>query len=242
MSQPPRPGQPNPNVERSGTMIETEEDVRQALLSGLKGRPPVPVGLPEAVPPPAVAPPAPPPAVAKSASPFRPTARPPIALLTVFDDGRTDGEVIRLREARFHIGRTEGDLRIPLDGRMSARHVEITYQNVGGLHRWVVTDLQSTHGLYVRVSRTVLADKAEFLVGNGRYRFEAPQVDPNHTSDYAPAGQVSGETRGWDDQPESVPSAGADRADRLGDRKPHPPGQARVLDRLGPVVCDLPAG
>ena len=44
---------------------------------------------------------------------------------------------------------------------MSARHVEITYQFVGGLHRWVVTDLQSTHGMFVRVSRTVLADKAE---------------------------------------------------------------------------------
>ena len=60
---------------------------------------------------------------------------------------------------------------------MSARHVEITHQIVGGLHRWVVTDLQSTHGMFVRVSRTVLADKAEFLVGNGRYRFDAPQVD-----------------------------------------------------------------
>jgi hypothetical protein len=67
------------------------------------------------------------------------------------------------------------------------------------LHRWVVTDLQSMHGMYVRVSRTVLADTAEFLVGNGRYRFDAPQLDPNTTSDYAPAGQLSGETRGWDD-------------------------------------------
>jgi pSer/pThr/pTyr-binding forkhead associated (FHA) protein len=199
MAQPTGPGQPNPNVDRSGTMIETEEDVRQALLSGLKGRPSVPVGLPEPAPAPRAVAPPPPPAVAKSASPFRPTARPPFALLTVFDDGRTDGEVIRLREPRFHIGRTEGDLRMPLDGRMSARHVEITYQNVGGLHRWVVTDLQSMHGMYVRVSRTVLADKAEFLVGNGRYRFDAPQLDPNTTSDYAPAGQLSGETRGWDD-------------------------------------------
>ena len=54
----------------------------------------------------------------------------------------------------------------------------------------------------------VLADKAEFLVGNGRYRFDAPQVDPNTTGDYAPAGQVSGETRGWDDGAEPVPSAG----------------------------------
>ena len=74
------------------------------------------------------------------------------------------------------IGRTEGDLRIPIDGRMSSRHVEITLQAVGGVHRWVVTDLQSTHGMFVRVSRTVLADRAEFLVGNGRYRFDSPQT------------------------------------------------------------------
>src|SRR5206468_9234612 len=86
-------GQPHQAVERSSTVIETEEDVRQALLSGLKGRPEVPVSLPAAAPaPPAQQQPAPPPIAARSASPFRPTARPPIALLTVFDDGRIDGE------------------------------------------------------------------------------------------------------------------------------------------------------
>jgi hypothetical protein len=69
-----------------------------------------------------------------------------VPILTVFDDGKMDGEVIRLREPRFVIGRTEGDLRFPLDGRISARHLEMTHQVVGGLHRWVVTDLQSTHG------------------------------------------------------------------------------------------------
>jgi len=121
--------------------------------------------------------------------------------LTVFDDGRTDGEMIRIRDHRFIIGRTEGDLCIPLDGRISARHVEITHQVVGGLHRWVVTDLQSTHGLFVRVSRTVLADKAEFLAGNGRYQYDDAQV-----VDGATAGQVSNrpgfnETHGWSEAP-----------------------------------------
>jgi pSer/pThr/pTyr-binding forkhead associated (FHA) protein len=226
MSQPPRPGQPNPNpertgtliesgtnplqrppagqppqfVERSGTLIETEDDVRQALLSGFKGQPPIPVAVPSAPPPAPAAVQQPQPA-ARSASPFRPTARPPIAMLTVFDDGRIDGEVIRIREPRFVIGRNEGDLRIPLDGRMSARHVEITYQNVGGIHRWVVTDLQSTHGMYVRVSKTVLADKAEILVGNGRYRFDLPQADSGATADYSADLPGRGETHGWDDGP-----------------------------------------
>ncbi|HZW34247.1 MAG TPA: FHA domain-containing protein [Isosphaeraceae bacterium] len=197
----PQPvGQPAQPVERSGTLIETEEDVRQALLSGVKGRPPIPTGLPGAAPPvPLAAAPAPPPVSGRLATPFRPTARPPIALLTVFDDGRTDGEVIRLREGRFLIGRTEGELRIPLDSHISARHVEITYQNVGGLHRWVVTDLQSTHGMFVRVSRTVLADKAEFLVGNGRYRFDEPQADPGATTEYNADPSQRGNTHGWDE-------------------------------------------
>ena len=203
MSQPPRPGQPNPPPERNGTLIEAGAN---PLLRQAAGQPPSrgsvrhgdrdrggrPAGVavghegtaarPAGRGRPALprCPRRPQPAAARSASPFRPTARPPVAVLTVFDDGRTDGEVIRIREPRFIIGRTEGDLRIPLDGRMSARHVEITHQNVGGLHRWVVTDLQSTHGMFVRVSRTVLADKAEILVGNGRYRFDAPQADAGH--------------------------------------------------------------
>jgi pSer/pThr/pTyr-binding forkhead associated (FHA) protein len=192
-------------VERSSTLIETEEDVRQALLAGFKAQAPVPVDAPPpqvAAPQmPVAAPPAPSLPSARSANPFRPTARPPIPLLIVFDDGRTDGEVIRLREPRFVIGRTEGDLRIPLDGRLSARHVEITYQNVGGMHRWVVTDLQSTHGMYVRVSKTVLHDKAEVLVGNGRYRFDAAKVDAGATVDYAPDDPNRGVTRGWDEGP-----------------------------------------
>ena len=206
MSQPPRPGQPNPNVDRSGTLIETEEDVRQAMLSGLKGQPPIPASIPAAPPQPA---PAPVPVARRNrrrSPPGRPMCsgrRPgrPIPLLIVFDDGRMEGEVIRIREPRFLIGRTEGDLRFPLDGRMSGRHVEITHQYVGGLHRWVVTDLQSTHGMFVRVSKTALADKAEILVGNGRYRFDAPQPEAAATAEYAPDDPNRGTTRGWDDGP-----------------------------------------
>ena len=112
--------------------------------------------------------------------PFRPTLRPPIPILTVFDDGRTDGETIRIRAPKFVIGRTEGDLTIPLDGRMSARHVEIALQSIDGTPRWVLNDLQSRHGLFIRVTRTALFGRAEFLVGGGRYRFEGP-ADPDVT-------------------------------------------------------------
>jgi FHA domain len=192
----PPANQPGPPIERSGTLIETDEDIRQAFLFGQKGQQP---GAPIGINAPAPIPPADQAAPARSAVPYRPTVRPPLAILTVFDDGRTDGEMIRIRDHRFIIGRTDGDLCIPLDGRISARHLEITHQVVGGLHRWVITDLQSTHGMYVRVSRTVLADKAEFLVGNGRYRFDAPFADAGPTVDHVAGGAGFSETHGWDE-------------------------------------------
>jgi pSer/pThr/pTyr-binding forkhead associated (FHA) protein len=183
-------------VERSGTLIETDEEVRQAI-SGLKGP-----GQGQAQSPPAAASSAAAPVASKgsSANLFRPTVRPPIAMLTVCDDGKLDGEVIRIRDHKFVIGRTEGDLKIPIDGRISSRHVEITLQDIGGVHRWAVTDLQSTHGMFVRVSRTVLADRAEFLVGNGRYRFDSPQSLAEATTEL-PNPTASGETQGWDGGP-----------------------------------------
>jgi pSer/pThr/pTyr-binding forkhead associated (FHA) protein len=235
MSQPPKPGQPNPSFDGSGTLLESEEDVREALLSGLKAQPAAPasapVGAPRPVPPPmpppAVAPP--PPAVTPpprpvatgAGSPYRPTIRPPVPLLIVFDDGRMEGEVIRLREPKFVIGRTEGDLRLPMDSRISARHVEITYQYVDGLHRWVVTDLQSTHGMFVRVSKTVLADKAEILVGNGRYRFDIPQPEAATIADFAPEEPKLAATVGWDGpSPFRSPVLTELLGSELGDRTP----------------------
>ena len=184
---PGRFGGPPPTADRSGTVIETDEEVREAIAS-LKGHAPAPS-------------PAQAPSPARPTSLYRPTGRPPVALLTVHDDGRNDGEIIRIRQARFVIGRTEGDLVIPIDGRISSRHVEITLQSVGGLHRWVVTDLQSTHGMFVRVSRTVLADRAEFLVGGGRYRLDAPQHVEDATADFVANAANTGETRGWDAAP-----------------------------------------
>lgn len=186
---------PRKNIpERSGTVIETDEDIREALLSGLKGpQQDVPVE-PRVAPAPALS-------NGRPASPFRPTVRPAVPVLTVYDDGKTEGEVIRIRDHRFVIGRTEGDLRIPIDGRISSRHVEITHQVVGGLHRWVITDLQSTHGMFVRVRNAKLADGSEFLVGNGRYRLELPQADPGATADYVANAPGHGETQGWADAP-----------------------------------------
>ncbi len=191
MSRKPDDDPRNTVPDNTSTVLETDEDIRQALLSGLKGQQ---QGVPVEPKPTFSQSPISP---SRPASPFRPTVRPSVPILTVFDDGKLDGETIRLREPKFIIGRTEGDLRFPMDGRMSARHVEITHQVVGGLHRWVVTDLQSMHGMFVRVSKTALADKAEFLVGNGRYRFDAAQMDRDGTIDQVPGETVGAQTQGW---------------------------------------------
>src|SRR5205814_838584 len=112
------------------------------------------------------------PSVSGRETPYRPTVRPPVALLTVCDDGQAEGELIRIRGARFVIGRADGDLLLPHDDQVSGRHVEIARESAGGRHRWTVTDLGSTNGLFVRVRRTTLTHGIEILVGRGRFRFE----------------------------------------------------------------------
>jgi hypothetical protein len=107
-------------------------------------------------------------------------------MLTVVDDGKSDGEVVRLRSDRFIIGRSEGDFLIPHDRQISTRHIEITRQRVGEKYRWVLTDLQSSNGLFIRVSRTILSDKTELLIGKGRYRFEAAKSSLPETVDNLP--------------------------------------------------------
>ena len=57
MPQSPKPGQPDPPMECSGTLVETEDDVRQALLLGQKGRQPRPAIAAELSPAPPIGPP-----------------------------------------------------------------------------------------------------------------------------------------------------------------------------------------
>lgn len=188
----PQPSQTPAIPERTGTVFETDEDILRELLRNkadveLVGK----TGQPAASPVPgAHTQPR-----SSSAKPYRPTQRPPLALLTVLDDGKGEGEVLRLRSDRFVIGRTEGDLLIPHDPQISGRHLEITRQRSGEKYRWVVTDLQSSNGLFVRVSRAHLADKAEFLAGIGRYRFEMPNSNLPETVDAPPADAPPGSTR-----------------------------------------------
>jgi len=103
----------------------------------------------------------------------RPTQRPPTAMLCILDDGKLDGEWVRLRADRTVIGRTEGDIRIPHDGLVSGRHAEIVRQRGAKGYRWLLVDLQSTNGTFVRIGGSLLRHGNELLIGAGRYRFEA---------------------------------------------------------------------
>lgn len=121
--------------------------------------------------------------------PFRPVRRPPMALLGVLDDGDDDGEWVRIRRCPFVIGRSDGDLVIPHDDMMSGRHLEIGRQLIKGRWRWILADLSSTNGTFVRVSSIALKPGQELLLGGRRYRFEL-DVPP------VPA-LMPGVTQGW---------------------------------------------
>src|SRR5688572_15447617 len=145
MSGPRRPDFDNDDVVE-GTRIESVEESREAA------RPARTPTLQEAV-------------AADDTTPFRPTARPPMATLCIVDDGREDGDVLRLRGDRLVIGRSEGDLLIPHDTMMSARHAELARHFSKGRYRWYLIDLQSTNGTYVRAGSAPLDDGKEFLIG-----------------------------------------------------------------------------
>lgn len=114
--------------------------------------------------------------------PFRPTLRPPVAILTVYDDGENRGESIRIRSDQFIIGRIEGDLRLNHDELLSSRHAAVTRQRVAGQWRWVVTDLQSRNGVFFRVSKAPLNQNSEFLIGGGCYKFHIIQKTEPETA------------------------------------------------------------
>jgi pSer/pThr/pTyr-binding forkhead associated (FHA) protein len=156
---------PNDPVEgtprRQATVLESVEEIR-SLVRGATVR----EAVPDTVQAPAIG-------SGPAAQPFRPVDRPSMALLTVLDDGDDSGEVVRLRAPSFVIGRVDGDLVIPHDGGMSARHAEITRRREGGESRWILRDLQSTNGTFARASTVVLHHGQEVMIGRTRLRFES---------------------------------------------------------------------
>ena len=133
-------------------------------------------------------------AAAGEASTFRPSLRPPMAILCAYDDGQDTGETVRIRVPSFVIGRSAGDLVIPHDGGMSGRHAEIARRLVDGRYRWSLRDLGSTNGTFVRTSRASLADGQEMLIGGNRYRFDVPRDHPSahRLVEIGPRGEAAG--------------------------------------------------
>jgi pSer/pThr/pTyr-binding forkhead associated (FHA) protein len=162
-----------------GTRLESVEEIRRAIQArqgpaAARDEPAAPAG---------------------DVMPFRPLRRPPVALLCILDDGREDGEWVRLRGDRTVLGRSEGDVVIPHDTVMSARHAELTRETDQGRCRWYLTDLQSTNGTYVRVGGSVLRHRQEMLIGSRLYRFDAAgQGAPAEPAD---GGDAAKGTRGW---------------------------------------------
>lgn len=109
------------------------------------------------------------------AATFRPVRRPPVAMLCVLDDGSDDGEWVRLRSGRIIIGRTQGDVLIPHDDRVSSQHAELTRKVEDGHCSWYLTDQHSTNGTYVFRKTHPLRHAQELLLGGCRWRFELPQ-------------------------------------------------------------------
>jgi pSer/pThr/pTyr-binding forkhead associated (FHA) protein len=198
-------------MEYQGTRLETDEEVRHALLRQRSpGR-----GLGQPVPRAAIddAPPA-----DDSPPLFRPTSRPATPILTVFDDGSEEGELIRIRKERFAIGRSEGDLVIPNDSQLSSRHAELRQSLSKGKHRWTLVDLKSTNGTYVRIGHAVLAHNQEFVVGATRFRFENPSA--NGAASAAPTPERAQSTRPWQNPAatDSMPAVVQVRSDGSGPR------------------------
>lgn len=114
---------------------------------------------------------------------FRPYLRPSMALLTIYDDGISDGEVVRIRRDCTVIGRERGHIRIPHDPGISSAHVSITRSVKDEQSHWRLKDLKSETGLWVRVRKTELRDGAEFMAGRCKFRFKAAIISP--TSNYS---------------------------------------------------------
>lgn len=108
----------------------------------------------------------------KSGQRFRPQLRPPTPVLEVMDDDLQGCERIRLRRRTFTMGRVQGDLVLPNDRVMSRRHAEIVLDNdkTRGVTRWLLCDLSSANGSFVRVPEILLSDRTRLWLGGDLVR------------------------------------------------------------------------
>ena len=110
---------------------------------------------------------------ASEAPPWAPTRRPPIALLHVVDDGRDTGETLRLRGDACVVGRVTGGVTIPHDPHLEEAHARLDRLPGGG---WLLTDLGSVDGTWVRVTTARLRPGTVIRIGSTTLLFRADVV------------------------------------------------------------------
>ena len=120
---------------------------------------------------------------AAEALPWRPGRRSAMALLHVVDVGRDSGETIRLRDDTLVIGRVTGGVKIPHDAFLDRHHARLDRLPGGS---WLLTDLGSTDGTWVRVMTAKLRPGTHLQIGGTRLVFRR---DADGTSAFAPVGQ-----------------------------------------------------
>ncbi|MEM6798096.1 MAG: FHA domain-containing protein [Planctomycetota bacterium] len=112
-----------------------------------------------------------------SVAPYRPTARPPMALLRVLDDDQRDGEVVRLRASEVTIGRDGADVCLPHDPMISLVHARIERVKQSDGWRWTLRDLGSTNGVFVKARKIKLRDGDQLVIANRIVQFRQAEGD-----------------------------------------------------------------
>lgn len=103
---------------------------------------------------------------------FRPQLRPPTPVLRVMDDDQQGFEELRLRSKAFTLGRVHGELTFGNDRVMSSRHARITLETnkATGEKRWMLQDLGSVNGTFLRVPEVPLSDRERLWLGGDLIR------------------------------------------------------------------------
>ncbi len=131
------------------------------------------------------------------ASRFRPLARPATPWLRVLDDSQIQGEVIRIRQTSFVLGGRLGDLVVAHDPAIDPVHAEIRYEPERG--RWLLRDLNSRTGTFVRVQRLRLRHEDWVILGRTHFQFREDAAHGPHLRILTTTAQTN---------PQTVPLAG----------------------------------
>lgn len=127
-----------------------------------------------------------------STTAFRPVLRPPMATVELLDDGLESGEVFRIRKDRTVLGRDGADICVPHDSQVSGAHVAVHRRQVDGDWHWILEDLKSTNGTFLRVARCPFGGQSTVLMGAHRYRYRPPGKTASSESEPEADG-----TKGW---------------------------------------------